>query len=144
MALKSLVLFSLMVLVLLVLAGARPSWPKFENDHMDPGNGPFSPNYCNKEMENRNISGKLFNTFVHQPVEAVQAVCLEPNITCKNGQNNCHKSRSPMSITECIREKGPSDYNTINKRRHIVIACEGNPLLPVHYDGSEEVSSEAR
>ncbi|XP_037358860.1 ribonuclease pancreatic-like [Talpa occidentalis] len=144
MALKSLVLFSLMVLVLLVLAGARPSWPKFENDHMDPGNGPFGPNYCKKEMKSRNISGKQCNTFVHEPMEAVQAVCLEPNITCKNGRDNCHKSRSPMSITECFRKKGRSSYKAINEKRYIIIACKGNPLLPVHYDGSEEVSSEAR
>ncbi|XP_037357817.1 ribonuclease pancreatic-like [Talpa occidentalis] len=139
MALKSLVLFSLLVLVLLVLEGAQPSLAQdFQRKHMDTSNGPFGRTYCNQMMRRRNLLRRTFNTFVHASLAAVQAVCREPNIRCRNGQNNCHRSRNQMSITDCIltRRRPSPNYRTINRRASIIIACVGNPPVPVHFDGS--------
>ncbi|XP_037358861.1 ribonuclease pancreatic-like [Talpa occidentalis] len=157
MALKSLVLFSLLVLVLLVLAGARPNRlresqaERFQRQHMDPGNFPESNStYCNLMMRRRNMTQgrcKPVNTFVHESLVDVQAVCLERNITCKNGQPNCHQSNSTMNITDCRLTRGSKypncAYQTSSKEGHIIIACVGDPLVPVHYDGSVDVSTSA-
>ncbi|XP_037357815.1 ribonuclease pancreatic-like [Talpa occidentalis] len=146
MALKSLVLFSLLVLVLLVLEGAQASQlresevEKFKRQHVDPGNGLFDSNYGDQMMKHQNILDKEFNTFVHQPLVSVQAICRESNILCKQGQKNCHKSRSPMSITDYNKKQGTHNYNAINKMRHITIACNSK-REPVHYEGSEKGSS---
>ncbi|XP_037358856.1 ribonuclease pancreatic-like [Talpa occidentalis] len=141
MALKSLVLFSLLGLVLLVLEGAWPSQlretqaQRFQRQHVDSRRGPFGRTYCDQMMSSRNISTKQFNTFVHEPLAAVQAVCHQLNFPCKDG-SMCRKSTSQMSITECDWNGATSHYNTINRMRRIVVACAGNPLEPIHYDGS--------
>lgn len=80
-------------------------------------------------------SCKPVNTFVHEPLEDVQAICSQEQVTCKNGKNNCHKSSSTLNITDC-RLKGSSKYpdckyNTTDSQKHIIIACD-----VVHYDGS--------
>ncbi|XP_037357818.1 ribonuclease pancreatic-like [Talpa occidentalis] len=131
MALKSLILFSLLVLVLLVLEGAQPSLAQdFQRKHIDTSNGPFGRHYCNQMMRRRNLLSRTFNTFVHASLAAVQAVCREPNIRCKNGRNNCHRSRNQMSITDCIltRRYPIPNYKTINRKKFIIIACLGNQL----------------
>ncbi|XP_037358855.1 ribonuclease pancreatic-like [Talpa occidentalis] len=155
MALKSLVLFSLLVLVLLVLGGVQPSlgkesrYHRFQRQHMDPGNFPESnPTYCNLMMRRRNLTQgrcKPVNTFVHESLVDVQAVCLERNITCKNGQPNCHQSHSSMRLTDCRLTGGSKypncAYRTTQKERYIIVACEGNPYVPVHFDAAVEVST---
>ncbi|XP_037357700.1 ribonuclease pancreatic-like [Talpa occidentalis] len=139
MALKSLVLFSLLVLVLLVLEGAQAaSVQDFQRKHLDPRIGPFSRNYCTQMMRNRKLSGRVFNTFVHQTLAAVQAVCREPNIPCKNTKNNCHRSPYRMRITDCIltRHRPIITYTSRHRSAYIVVACFGKPPMPVHFDGS--------
>nr|AGF41057.1 RNase1 alpha2 [Ia io] len=151
---KSLILFPLLVLVLLVLGWVQPSlgkesWVmKFQRQHMDPDGYPSNSNYCNQMMRHQNMTErqcKPVNTFMHEPLVDVQAICLQGNITCKNGQPNCHKSSSSMKITVCRVASGSKypncAYRTSQKERHIIVACEGNPYVPVHFDASVEVST---
>ncbi|XP_003421649.1 ribonuclease pancreatic isoform X2 [Loxodonta africana] len=152
---KSFVLLPLLALMLLVLGWAQPSLGKesparkFQRQHMDSDSNPSnSSSYCNLMMRRRNMTKgycKSVNTFVHNPLVDVQAICLQKNITCKNGQPNCHQSNSSIPITDC-RLTGSSKYpncayRTSNKMRHIIVACKGKPYVPVHFDGSVEVSS---
>ncbi|XP_006835547.1 PREDICTED: ribonuclease pancreatic [Chrysochloris asiatica] len=152
---KSYVLFPLLTLILLVLGWAQPSLGKespamkFQRQHIDSDSPPsIDSSYCNQMMRRRNMTKgwcKPVNTFVHEPLVDVQAVCLQGNITCKNGQSNCHQSSSAMHITDCRLTNGSKypncAYRATNKMRHIIIACEGKPYVPVHFDASVEVSS---
>ncbi|XP_059954237.1 ribonuclease pancreatic-like [Mesoplodon densirostris] len=149
MARKSPVLLPWLALVLLVLGLVQPSLGKespamkFQRQHMDSGSSPSSSNYCNEMMMRREMTKgwcKPVNTFVHESLEDVEAVCSQKNIPCKNGRPNCYESNSPMHITDC-RETGSSKYptcayTTSQKQKHIIVACEGDPYVPVHYDGS--------
>ncbi|XP_033291801.1 ribonuclease pancreatic [Orcinus orca] len=150
MAWKSLVLLPWLVLVLLVLGWVQPSLGKespamkFQRQHMDSGSSPGNnSNYCNQMMMRRKMTQgrcKPVNTFVHESLEDVKAVCFQKNIHCKNGKTNCYESNSTMYITEC-RETGSSKYpncayKTSQKEKHIIVACEGDPYVPVHFDGS--------
>ncbi|KAK2506687.1 hypothetical protein MC885_002271 [Smutsia gigantea] len=152
MAQKSVVLLPLLVLALLVLGcvlGKESPFMKFQRQHMDPGSAPSgSSSYCNQMMRRRNMTQgwcKPVNTFVHEPLEDVEAVCLQGNVTCKNGQPNCHQSRSSMRITDCRLTGGSKypncAYRASPKERYIIVACEGKPYLPVHFDASVEVST---
>nr|AGF41091.1 RNase1 [Chaerephon plicatus] len=147
---KSLILFSVLALVLLVLGWVQPSLGKesramkFQRQHMDPDSqSNNNSNYCNQMMRRRKMTEgrcKPVNTFVHEPLVEVQAICLQGNITCKNGQSNCHKSSSSMHITECRLTNGSRypncAYHTSQKEKQIIVACEGNPYVPVHFDAS--------
>lgn len=148
MVLKSLVLVSVLGLLLLVLVGsqARRETPaqKFQRQHMDPGS--FSnnnPTYCNVMMKRRNMTQghcKPKNTFVHEPVSQVQAVCSQKTVLCK-GNTTCWESNSQMPITECAL-KGNSKYpncayRTRSTNKYIIIACRGTPYVPVHFDSSK-------
>lgn len=150
---KSLILLPLLVLVLLVLEWVPPTLgkesaaKKFRRQHMD-SSGSFSPTYCNEMMRRRNMTKghcKPVNTFVQESLVDVQAVCTQENVTCKNGQTNCYQSRSNMHIIDCRLTRGSKypncAYQTSQKERHIVVACEGNPSVPVHFDASVEGST---
>lgn len=148
---KSVALFPVLVLVLLVLGWAQPSLgketsaEKFQRQHMDSASSPgnLSPTYCNQMMQRRNMTTgtcKPVNTFVHESVKDVQAVCSQENVTCKNGKTNCYKSSNSLHITDC-RTTGSSkypncDYRTSQMQKQIIVACEGNPFVPVHFDAS--------
>nr|XP_031528841.1 ribonuclease pancreatic [Vicugna pacos] len=142
--------------LLLVLGWVQPSLgresaaERFERQHMDSGNSPGNnTNYCNQMMKRRNMTlvrCKPVNTFIHESLEDVQAICSEKNITCKNGKYNCHQSNSTMNITDC-RQTGSSRYpncvyTTKELQKHIIIACEGNVSVPVHFDGWISLSLE--
>ncbi|KAL6032463.1 hypothetical protein STEG23_021741 [Scotinomys teguina] len=144
---KSLILFSLLVLVLGWVQpslGKESSAQKFKRQHVDSeGSSSSSPTYCNQMMKSRDMtkgSCKPVNTFVHEPLEDIQAVCSQINVKCKNGQANCYKSQSALHITDC-RLTGSSkypncQYKTSQQQKHIIVACEGNPSVPVHFDAS--------
>ncbi|XP_053450842.1 ribonuclease pancreatic isoform X2 [Nycticebus coucang] len=153
---KSLVPFPLLVVVLLMLEYVRPSLGKetpamkFQRQHMDSGGTSSISNhtYCNQMMQRRNMTKgrcKPVNTFVHEPLEDVQAVCFQERVNCKNGQTNCYKSSSSMDITDCRLTNGSKypncSYRTSQKKRHIIVACEGTPYVPVHFDASVGDSS---
>ncbi|EHB02901.1 Ribonuclease pancreatic [Heterocephalus glaber] len=117
---QSLVLFPLLILVLL---------------------GLVNTNYCNEMMKCRNMTErccKLVNTFMHDPLADVQAVCFQKNVTCKNAQTNFYQSSSNMHITGCrltSNSKYPTcSYRTRQVERSITVACEGNPYVPGHFD----------
>ncbi|XP_027698908.1 ribonuclease pancreatic-like [Vombatus ursinus] len=147
MALKS----SHMVLVLLGLflvglaqlsAGKESAAKKFQRQHMDPEHlTTNNTQYCNLMMKARNMTKgicKPVNTFIHEPKEIVDAVCQEANITCKNGQPNCHQSSLPLNLTHC-RQTGASKYPNCQYRasyltKQIIVACEGKVYVPVHFD----------
>lgn len=152
-----LILFPLLALVLGLIRrsqGRESPDMRFQRQHMDPGGlSNRSPTYCNTMMRRRGMANgwcKEKNTFVHEPLADVQAVCFQENVPCRNGRNNCYKSRSPMHITECNLKptyrhvihcdpNGGSrdrkcDYLTSHYQKHIIVACEGNPYVPVHLD----------
>lgn len=144
---KSLILFPLFVLL---LGWVQPSLDresaaqKFQRQHMDPdGSSINSPTYCNQMMKRRDMTNgscKPVNTFVHEPLADVQAVCSQENVTCKNRKSNCYKSSSALHITDCHlkgNSKYPNcDYKTTQYQKHIIVACEGNPYVPVHFDAT--------
>ncbi|XP_004644055.1 ribonuclease pancreatic-like [Octodon degus] len=151
----SLVLFPLLVLVLLGLMWVQPpqdpesSAMRFRRQHVDSGSSRSSnSNYCNEMMKSRKMTQgrcKPVNTFVHEPLAEMQAVCFQKNVPCKNGQPNCYQSSSNMHITDC-RLTGSSKYPDCSYRTHqeeksIIVACEGNPYVPVHFDASVEASA---
>ncbi|XP_011381023.2 ribonuclease pancreatic [Pteropus vampyrus] len=152
---KSLILFSLLLLVLLALGWVEPfreresQAKKFIRQHMDPDSYPnIGSSYCNQMMRRRDMTKgrcKPVNTFVHEPLVDVQAVCFQEKVTCKDGQSDCYQSSSSMSITDCRLTNGSKypncAYRTSQKKRHIIVACNGNPYVPVHFDGSVEVST---
>ncbi|XP_037357701.1 ribonuclease pancreatic-like [Talpa occidentalis] len=105
---------------------------------MDTRNGSISSNYCNDMMRDRKLLKRKFNTFVHAPWKDVQDICLEPTILCRDGrQINCHKSKAPVSITECSQspEAQTPDYKTNSSNKFITIACS-EMLEPIHFDDS--------
>ncbi|KAJ1079348.1 hypothetical protein K5549_020680, partial [Capra hircus] len=106
---------------------------KFERQHMRSGSSPSSnSNCCNLVMP--------VNTFVHESLDDVKAVCSQKKVACKNGQINCYQSNSAMRITDC-RQTGSSKYpncayKTIRAEKRIIVACEGKPYVSVHFDAS--------
>nr|AHI58805.1 pancreatic ribonuclease [Ailurus fulgens] len=143
------ILFPLLVLVLLVLGCVQPSLgketraEKFQRQHMDPNTSTVTSSYCNQMMVRRNMTAgwcKPVNTFVHEPLPDVQAVCFQGNVTCKSGQPDCHQSSSKMLITDCRLKNGSKypkcDYQTKQQEKSIIVACEGDPYVPVHFDAS--------
>nr|AGF41083.1 RNase1 beta1 [Tadarida insignis] len=147
---KSLILFSLSALVLLVLGLDQPSLGqetgamKFKRQHMDSNSNPNNnPNYCDEMMGRRKMTQrwcKPVNTFVHEPLEDVKAICFQDRILCKNKRDtNCHKSKSSMRVTDCRLTNGSRypncKYNTsLTTNRQITVACLGDPYVPVHFD----------
>ncbi|XP_002718087.1 ribonuclease pancreatic [Oryctolagus cuniculus] len=116
---------------------------KFQRQHIDP-KLPLSSTYCNKKMEQQDMTQgcKPLNTFVHEPLKKIQAVCFQEKVTCKDGKTNCYRSTSKMHTTDCSlldTSKYPDcKYQTVQKERYIILACEGNPFVPVHFDASVE------
>nr|AHI58747.1 pancreatic ribonuclease [Spilogale putorius] len=146
---RFLILFPLLVLVLLVLGCVQPSLgkesraEKFQRQHMDSEPSTISDGYCNQMMKRRGLTAgwcKPVNTFVHAPLPDVQAVCFQKNLPCKNGQPNCYQSSSKMRITDCRLKNGSKypkcEYRTTQENKSIIVACEGDPYVPVHFDAS--------
>lgn len=103
---KLVVLFSLVLgLPLLGLAqfGVDSLALKFQRHHIDP-TLPHSRAYCNLKMEEQDVTQgcKPLNTLVHEPLEKVQAVCLQENVICKDGQTNCYWSKSKRPPVKSI------------------------------------------
>ncbi|KFO27577.1 Ribonuclease pancreatic [Fukomys damarensis] len=155
---RSLVLFPLLILVLLELGWIQPprdkesSAMKFQRQHMDSGSNPTSnANYCNEMMKHlKACSSFPFPLPFRLPQDisaclCVQAVCFKRNVACKNGQTNCYQSTSSMHITDCrltSNSKYPNcSYRTSQMEGSIVVACEGNPYVPVHFDASVDSST---
>ncbi|CAO2590444.1 Ribonuclease 4 [Lemmus lemmus] len=101
-------------------------YQRFLRQHVDSQQTGGSDNYCNLMMQRRKMTShqcKRFNTFIHEDI-------------WNNGQMNCHEG--VVKVTDC-RETGSSRapncrYRASASTRRVVIACEGNPEVPVHFD----------
>ncbi|XP_036736434.2 ribonuclease 4 [Manis pentadactyla] len=139
---------SLLLLLLLTLLGLGLVQPSYGQDHMyqrflrqhvDPDVSTGSDGYCNLMMQRRKMTlhqCKRFNTFIHESIWNIRSICSTANILCKNGKMNCHEG--VMKVTDC-KETGNSKapncrYRAKASTRRVVIACEGNPEVPVHFD----------
>ncbi|XP_053450280.1 ribonuclease 4 [Nycticebus coucang] len=139
---------SLLLLLLLTLLGLgliQPSYgqhgmyQRFLRQHVDPQVTSGDDRYCNVMMQRRRMTTrqcKSFNTFIHEDIGNILNICNTSNIQCKNGRMNCHEG--VVKVTDC-RETGGSRvpncrYRAKASTRRIVIACEGDPEVPVHMD----------
>nr|CDG32124.1 TPA: ribonuclease A B4 [Myotis lucifugus] len=141
---KTLSLLLLSLLTLLGLWLVQPSYDqgnyeKFQRQHVD-SRGPGGTDlYCNTMMQKRGMTldgCKKFNTFIHEDIGTINNICNAPNIRCKKGRMNCHAG--VVRVTDCRLTGGHSPYDcrygARASTRRVVIACEGNPLVPVHFD----------
>nr|XP_012608136.2 LOW QUALITY PROTEIN: ribonuclease 8-like [Microcebus murinus] len=115
----------------------------FQTQHVQP-----SPQGCNSAMRHINKYTKHcknLNTFLHESFSGVVATCQSPNIACKNGHENCHKSQEPVSLTSCEHTSGKYPDCRYKERQmdaFFIVACDppqqednvGYPLVPVHLD----------
>lgn len=140
---------SLLLLLLLTLLGlglVQPSYgqngmyQRFLRQHVHPEETGGDDRYCNMMMQRRKMTlyhCKRFNTFIHEDIWNIRSICSTTNIQCKNGKMNCHEG--VVKVTDC-RDTGSSKapncrYRAMASTRPVVIACEGNPQVPVHFDG---------
>lgn len=139
-------LLMLLVLTLLGLGLVQPCcgqgtmYQRFLRQHVDTQVTAGNDNYCNVMMQRRKMTSsnrcKTFNTFVHEDIWSIRNICGTDNVQCKNGMMNCHEG--VVRVTDC-RETGSSRapncrYRAAARTRRVVIACEGNPEVPVHFD----------
>ncbi|XP_022443296.1 ribonuclease 4 [Delphinapterus leucas] len=138
-------LLLLLLLTLLGLGLVQPSYgqdrmyQRFLRQHVDPDVTGGNDGYCNLVMQRRKMTShqcKHFNTFIHEDLGSIHSICRTANILCKNGRMNCHEGVA--KVTDC-RETGSSRapncrYRAKASTRRVVIACEGNPEVPVHFD----------
>ncbi|XP_007462615.1 PREDICTED: ribonuclease 4 [Lipotes vexillifer] len=138
-------LLLLLLLILLGLGLVQPSYgqdgmyQRFLQQHVDPNVTGGNESYCNLMMQRRNMTSpqcKPFNTFIHEDLQSNHSICSTANIRCKNGQMNCHQG--VMKVTDCKKtesSRAPNcRYRANASTRRVVIACDGNPAVPVHFD----------
>ncbi|XP_059562398.1 ribonuclease 4-like [Myotis daubentonii] len=137
----SLLLLSLLTLLglgLVQLSYGETMYERFQRQHVDSKQRGVTSLYCNTMMQTRGMTRprcKQFNTFIHADIGAINNICSTPNIRCKNGRMNCHAGI--VRVTDCrLTASSPQNcrYEGRGSFRHVVIACEGNPLVPVHFD----------
>ncbi|XP_036300744.1 ribonuclease 4-like isoform X1 [Pipistrellus kuhlii] len=151
---------SLLLLLLLTLLGLRlvklfygeTPYEKFQRQHVDSEESGDTDLYCNTMMEKRGMTSghcKDFNTFIHENIRTINNICKNPHIRCKRGTMNCHEGvvkvtdckhthfKAPYSSDRVIMERyqpPTCNYQAWASTRRVVIACEDNPLVPVHLD----------
>ncbi|XP_070262273.1 ribonuclease 4-like [Myotis yumanensis] len=141
---KTLSLLLLSLLTLLGLGLVQPSYgqfmyQRFLRQHVDSTQRGVTSSYCNTMMERRGMTRprcKQFNTFIHADIGAINNICRTPNIRCKNGKENCHEG--VVRVTDCrLTGSSPQNcrYQGRGSSRRVVITCEGNAPVPVHFDG---------
>lgn len=143
--------FPLLLLLLLLfgllcpLCAVPPGFTNFQwfaLQHIQP-----NPLPCDRAMSGINqhlLVCKPLNTFLHDSPQNVINVCTLPNTQCKNCRNNCHRSVSPVSVTDCRLTGGTPPncrYRTRARVTNFAVACappqRGDPpapLVPVHLD----------
>ncbi|XP_044516004.1 ribonuclease pancreatic-like [Gracilinanus agilis] len=134
---------ALMVLGLSHHSLAESQEEKFKRQHLDQGTkGNPDRKYCDQMMVKRGMTKercKPINTFVRESYQQIKNICHEAHVPCANKKmHNCHKSSHPMKITECHlsggSRPGRCKYQRNNTKKHVTVACVGNPLKPVHLD----------
>ncbi|XP_076983429.1 ribonuclease 4 [Tamandua tetradactyla] len=138
---------SLLLILLLILLEllVQPSWgqnrlyQRFLRQHVDSQGKGGTVRYCNYMMQKRRMTVpqcKHVNTFIHEDIWDIHNICNNPSTRCNNGMMNCHVGVA--KVTDC-RETGGSTtqncrYRATSSTRQIVIACDSNPAVPVHFD----------
>ncbi|XP_059562282.1 ribonuclease 4-like [Myotis daubentonii] len=139
---------SLLLLSLLTLLGlglvqssyGQPMYQRFQRQHVDHKVTGGNNSYCNRMMRTQGMTRhtcKQFNTFIHENIRTINNICRNrKTIPCKNSRMNCHAG--VVRVTDCRNTGGspPNNcqYQATASRRRVVIACDGNPLVPVHFD----------
>ncbi|XP_006835549.1 PREDICTED: ribonuclease 4 [Chrysochloris asiatica] len=138
-------LLQFLLLTLLGLGLMQPSYgqnvmyQRFLLQHVDPTSTGGNDIYCNTMMQRRKMTThhcKPVNTFIHENIWNIHSICNTANIQCKNGSMNCHGG--VVKATDC-RQTGSSRapncrYRARTSTRWVVIACDDNSGLPVHFD----------
>ncbi|EPQ12766.1 Ribonuclease 4 [Myotis brandtii] len=141
---KTLSLLLLFLLTLLGLGLVQPSYgqsmyQRFKQQHVDSTQRGGTSSYCNSMMQKRKMTRptcKQFNTFIHADIGAINNICKTTKFRCKNGKMNCHAG--VVRITECrltASSRQNCRYQGKGSSKRVVIACQGNPLVPVHLGG---------
>ena len=104
------------------------------------------PVRCSTEMPQINYRPNICkgqNTFLQESFQNVVATCQQPNMNCKNGLGNCHKSAGRVNMTYCLLtgRRPQCTYRTTYQNQFYIVACNNsqpgyppNLLLPVHLD----------
>ncbi|XP_014310202.1 ribonuclease 4 [Myotis lucifugus] len=140
---KTLSLLLLSLLTLLGLGLVQPSYgetmhQRFLREHVDSNWTGGNNWYCNTMMQRRGMTRprcKQLNTFIHADIGTIKNICRTPNIRCKNGRMNCHGRH--VRVTECsltASSQRKCSYQGRGRSRRVVIACQGNPPVPVRFD----------
>ncbi|ELK28284.1 Ribonuclease 4, partial [Myotis davidii] len=150
---KTLSLLLLSLLILLGLGLVQPPYgetmyERFQRQHVDSKQRGVTSLYCNTMMQTRGMTRprcKQFNTFIHADIGAFNNICRTPNIRCKNGRMNCHAGALRVTVCSLTGGSPPNEckyqatqncrYECRGSFRHVIIACEANPLVPVQFDG---------
>ncbi|XP_012368828.1 ribonuclease K3-like [Octodon degus] len=140
--LRSPLLLLLGLLALPCSLRALTPFQKFQIQHVQP-----NPHPCDQAMIAVNSLTKRCkptNTFLHDALQNVIDVCKLPNTHCKNGQYNCHRSATPVSMTDCkyISGQFPNcHYSDTHITKNFIVACDPpqpwdpqDALVPVHFD----------
>nr|XP_004673063.1 ribonuclease 4-like [Jaculus jaculus]XP_045012664.1 ribonuclease 4-like [Jaculus jaculus]XP_045012665.1 ribonuclease 4-like [Jaculus jaculus]XP_045012666.1 ribonuclease 4-like [Jaculus jaculus]XP_045012667.1 ribonuclease 4-like [Jaculus jaculus]XP_045012668.1 ribonuclease 4-like [Jaculus jaculus] len=138
----SLILVSLLTMLGLGLVqlsyGQNAMYQRFLRQHVDPSNRGGTNSYCDSTMRSRGMTTstcKNVNTFIHESIQKIKNICNTPKVRCKNGRMNCHRGQA--RVTDCNKTGGSPPncrYRARGSTRRIVIACSGNPKVPVHFD----------
>ncbi|XP_034643955.1 ribonuclease-like [Trachemys scripta elegans] len=84
--------------------------------------------YCNMMMWDRGIFWKYTNTFIHAPLNNINAVCKADGIPVGGFKR---KSKKEFTITTCTFNFGTFSFNGLNGKNKIVLACLNG--LPVKF-----------
>uniref|UniRef100_A0A8C4Y7D1 Ribonuclease A-domain domain-containing protein n=1 Tax=Gopherus evgoodei TaxID=1825980 RepID=A0A8C4Y7D1_9SAUR len=110
-----------------------PAFKTFLWEHVDYLRSSFSSNraYCKMMMVDRGVIWKYTNTFIHEPVNTINAVCKDDGIPV-GGFNR--QSKKTFKITTCTFNILTFSFNGLNGTSKIVLTClNGLPVRFVRY-----------
>lgn len=97
----------------------------FEESHVAPAPRQGDTDYCRREMNNRGLSHKSVNTFLHSSFQRIKNSC--------NGIQTRHEVTARYNVTIC-RKNGQGPYTSTTIPDHpVTIICENRN--PVHLRG---------
>nr|XP_032620440.1 ribonuclease-like isoform X2 [Chelonoidis abingdonii] len=128
------VLLPLVLLVAcLALASGQPwDWlnTRFLKEHVNNPKNEAASNraYCKMMMLDRGVIWKYTNTFIHEPVDTINAICKDDGIPV-GGFNR--KSKNPFKITTCTFNLLTFSFDGLSGTSNIVLTCLNG--LPVKF-----------
>uniref|UniRef100_A0A7M4F2S2 Ribonuclease A family member 4 n=1 Tax=Crocodylus porosus TaxID=8502 RepID=A0A7M4F2S2_CROPO len=111
------------------------SYRQFVSRHVDQPktNAPNNNAYCNRLMQSRGLTCKLTNTFIHNPLNEVKAICTHGGTRFRN---NLFDSNRSFTLTVCrLVSRGRRRrcaYRGTSQTRRIRVACTNQ--MPVHFE----------